>query len=326
MIAKIKTTKLTFIIFSGLVIFSFAFFTLAQESSSTNKNIFQDSDQDGLSDQEEKSYGTDPFQADTDGDGYTDGAEVKSGYDPTKPAPGDKIVNDNLQPKENIPQTEATSNLTEKVSGEVANLFSQKEGENSQVSLDDLDSIVQKSTEASLTFDDLPEIDDKAIKIKKQNFSGLSKDKKAEKEKKDEQEYLISVSYILISNSPEKISDKKDLDKLSEDIISKVSMLSGNISDISYFENLAEKGQKILDQMKEVEVPESLVDIHKKGLKLATFAVSLKDKAKPDENDPIGTITKLSKVQSLMSLSVDFSQEIAAKFIGVEVSDLPIGL
>ncbi|MEK7172599.1 MAG: hypothetical protein AAB740_01315 [Patescibacteria group bacterium] len=42
-----------------------------------------DSDNDGLSDREEvKVYGTNPFNVDTDGDGYSDGAEVKNGYNP----------------------------------------------------------------------------------------------------------------------------------------------------------------------------------------------------------------------------------------------------
>ena len=41
-----------------------------------------DSDADGLSDEQEKFYGSDANKADTDGDGYSDGSEVKGGYDP----------------------------------------------------------------------------------------------------------------------------------------------------------------------------------------------------------------------------------------------------
>lgn len=41
-----------------------------------------DADGDGLSDEEEKIYGSDPQKADTDGDGYKDGDEVRNGYDP----------------------------------------------------------------------------------------------------------------------------------------------------------------------------------------------------------------------------------------------------
>ncbi len=45
-----------------------------------------DSDNDGLSDEEEKRLGTDPQNPDTDGDGYTDGEEVRNGYSPLVPA------------------------------------------------------------------------------------------------------------------------------------------------------------------------------------------------------------------------------------------------
>ena len=74
----------------SFVVFATTLFALAQ---STNSNsLFLDSDQDGLTDQEEQMIGTDPFKADTDGDGYSDGKEVRSGYNPLKAAPGDKIV------------------------------------------------------------------------------------------------------------------------------------------------------------------------------------------------------------------------------------------
>lgn len=45
-----------------------------------------DSDDDGLFDREEvKVYKTDPLNADTDGDGFLDGEEVKGGYNPNGP-------------------------------------------------------------------------------------------------------------------------------------------------------------------------------------------------------------------------------------------------
>lgn len=42
----------------------------------------KDSDNDGLSDAEESSRGTDPNNKDTDGDGYADGLEVRNGFNP----------------------------------------------------------------------------------------------------------------------------------------------------------------------------------------------------------------------------------------------------
>ncbi len=44
-----------------------------------------DSDQDGLNDEMEEFYGTDPNNPDTDGDGHNDGNEVSRGYNPLLP-------------------------------------------------------------------------------------------------------------------------------------------------------------------------------------------------------------------------------------------------
>jgi len=56
--------------------FLFPFFCYAEEAS-------VDSDQDGLSDQDEINiYFTDPNKVDTDGDGYNDGLEIKNRYSP----------------------------------------------------------------------------------------------------------------------------------------------------------------------------------------------------------------------------------------------------
>lgn len=51
-----------------------------------------DTDDDGLTDEQERKYDTDTLKQDTDGDGLTDGEEVAKGYDPLKPTPGDRIV------------------------------------------------------------------------------------------------------------------------------------------------------------------------------------------------------------------------------------------
>lgn len=44
----------------------------------------KDSDGDGLSDIEERNYGTNPNSKDTDGDGYGDGEEIENGYSPLR--------------------------------------------------------------------------------------------------------------------------------------------------------------------------------------------------------------------------------------------------
>lgn len=57
----------------------------------TNPHLV-DSDNDGLPDKEEvKIYQTDPLNPDTDGDSYKDGEEVYAGYNPKDPSPKAKL-------------------------------------------------------------------------------------------------------------------------------------------------------------------------------------------------------------------------------------------
>ncbi|MDP1846037.1 MAG: thrombospondin type 3 repeat-containing protein [Candidatus Moranbacteria bacterium] len=86
---RLLKTKNIAVLAASIAVFAITFFAMAQNQNSNT--IFLDSDQDGLTDQEEKMIGTDPYKADTDGDGYGDGAEVKSGFNPLKAAPGDQL-------------------------------------------------------------------------------------------------------------------------------------------------------------------------------------------------------------------------------------------
>jgi len=88
---------------------------ILEESEKNPMDDLLDSDQDGLSDEEEKRLGTDPYNLDTDGDGLSDkeevkiyqtnplgfdtdgdslsdGQEVKQGSDPKNPNPGAKLM------------------------------------------------------------------------------------------------------------------------------------------------------------------------------------------------------------------------------------------
>lgn len=55
-------------------------------------DILKDSDDDGISDQEELKIKTDPFNADSDSDGYLDGIEREAGFNPLDSSLADKIV------------------------------------------------------------------------------------------------------------------------------------------------------------------------------------------------------------------------------------------
>jgi len=337
---KIINVKTNLFIFIGLIIFSFAFFVFAEDNSQSQNNIFMDSDQDGLSNEEEKSYGTDPNNPDTDGDGYSDGAEVKSGYDPLKPAPGDKII-ESKKTDEAIPQVLSESiektiaengdqvNLTQELSAKVVDLVNTKSTNNENINIDDLSAISEQLTlNTSVTLDDLPEIDESTIKIKKQDYSKLSQAEKTAKINEDNTAYLVAVAYILANNAPQKISTLDDLTKIGESLLSQADVLSSNLS-LSFLDDYMSKGTTVLEQIQEVEVPEDMLDFHKKGLALANYSINLKKDIEASQNkqdDPVATMLKLSKLQNLIDLALTFSNDVNSKLNILGISTIPIDL
>lgn len=67
-----------------------------------------DSDADGLTNADEKLWGTNPNNPDTDGDGFKDGEEVKSNHNPTIPSPNDKLPS-GFVPGQNIAPLEGSA-------------------------------------------------------------------------------------------------------------------------------------------------------------------------------------------------------------------------
>jgi len=70
---------------SFILIFLSIFFAASVPAAYADQLVFGsgiDSDKDGLPDELEAKYSTDPENFDTDGDGYNDGEELSHGYDP----------------------------------------------------------------------------------------------------------------------------------------------------------------------------------------------------------------------------------------------------
>lgn len=323
---KIKNVQLTILVFLGLVILSFSVYVSAQQNPNNSGNIFLDSDQDGLTDQEEKLYGTDSKNPDTDGDGYSDGAEVKSGYDPTKPAPGDKLTVASLSNSENGKVLgDSDNNLTSQVSQKITELVQNAQGneEDTGVTLDQLQQVIDQSFNAqNVQSDDLPEVKKEDFKILKQNYSGLSKDKQKEKKKEDFMNYAVAVAYILSSNSPKPITSSQDLsdvfDNISQTILQ--SMEARNPDGLS---DLEKSSDKIVEQLKQVEVPEEMVDTHIKAVRYALYAKNLSGTLSPNINDPLKDIANFSKISALVQSVQGFASDITDKFneYGIDYND-----
>jgi hypothetical protein len=323
---KIKNISASFFVLASLIILSFAFYVGAEDNPNGSKSVFLDSDQDGLSDEEEKNYGTDPYNPDTDGDSYSDGAEVRSGYDPLKKAPGDKLagfiatnVGSSVKSASTEPNSTvlgnatASGNLTEDIAQKIGALTEKSTTENTQVSLDDLQATIDQSFASStVTEEDLPQINREDIKIKEQNYENLSTERAAAKRKEDCLDYLTAITYIFTSNSPTPITSLTDATGMISNILKTITTAI-TLQSASGLQELITSQQKIVEQLKAIEVPEDLVDIHIKALRFALYSESLGTLFQAKGGDPMGDIANLSKLQGFISVFSDFSTEVQNK-------------
>lgn len=317
--------RTSLLLFFGLLILSVTFFVSADDSL-TNKNIFQDSDQDGLSNDEEALYKTDPLDKDSDDDGYTDGVEVESGYDPLKPAPGDKLVDTKEGSREGESQVGASTNLTTQVSEQIATMVQESALEGGEeVTLDTITESVQSVLDQTDQEIVLPEVSVDEVKVK-QVSKKLKEAERLEKEKEDAVEYLTVMAYILANNSPKKFHSQNDLSSLLTSLGTD-SLSAITLGNTKYLEDLSKKGEKILEETKEIEVPEGMLDVHVRAIKMAKYSITLKDEvSKTNPSDPLGQIASLSKLQGFFGVVSDFSQEIYSKMAEYGIKEIPIDL
>lgn len=333
-------------VFLFLLLIGFGSFSAAKENFS-GKNIFQDADQDGLTDEEERLYRTNPQNSDSDGDGYRDGAEVRSGYDPLKASPGDKILpsqKENIKtdpdkkteiisstqeettqknPKES--DKNETGNLTSQVSAEIAEILdsSSKNGELS-VSVQEMQERLQELLDNRGGNDVvLPEVSDEEIHIQKIDCKNLSEENCNSKIKEETLTYITKVSYIMASHAPEMISETEDLEKLSSNLISEIM---GSIEDgnKSYLNTLAEKGDRALEELNALDVPENMANSHKQAIRLFLYSKSLQKEITSFESDPLAGAVTLSKIQGLLGLITKFVKQVDSDMKEIGIEEIPV--
>lgn len=316
--------RTSLLLFFGLLILSVTFFVSADDTM-TDKNIFQDSDQDGLSNDEEALYKTDPLDKDSDDDGYTDGVEVESGYDPLKPAPGDKLINttDGNATVTGIVTTD--DNLTAQVSQQIVTMVQDSaDGEGDEVTLETITESVQSVLDQSDQEIILPEVNVDEIKVKKVSKK-LKETQRKEKEKEDAVEYLTVMAYILANNAPSSVKSKGNITDAISDIGlgSLTAISSGNTS---YLDEIAKKGENALEELNGIEVPEDMLDIHVKAIKMIKYSISLKDESKKTniELDPLGQISFFSKVQGFLGVTSSFYQEVYSKLDDYGIQEIQV--
>lgn len=366
-----KKTKNIATLIASFVVFAATFFALAQGQN--GNSLFLDSDQDGLTDQEERMIGTDPGKADTDGDGYSDGKEIESGYDPTKPAPGDKIIaqaqpaasestgdqagQSDLAAAANPDQTGSdllsqltgetglsasdsltdlssdpnNPNITNEMIGQLMQLTTQKAGDsetfaqNPTYTAEDLDQISRSALETVDITKDFPEIADGELNILPEiKGKNLSEDEIKEKQKNEIEKYLAQSAFIFASNSPFAVENMSSLQtNLNTEGENLVSALV--IGDSAKIDSYAQKAQTGIDQMKKIEVPYVLKDIHKSMLQLAICTVGLKDDISASASDPMKGLLAASSLTAVAENAVKLQDEFSGILseYGIESVNFP---
>lgn len=315
-----------FLIFLYVLLTGGVFFVWSSFQQVRGENIFVDSDQDGLSNEEERLYKTDPQKRDTDGDSYSDGVEVKSGYDPLKKAPGDKlfaVASANREGSSNAEENK--DNLTQGLSQEIASIITEKTASGEDISLEDLDARVNELLSGKGAEVVLPPIDIKGLKIKNPISKNLSDDDRVEKEKDQAVKYLTAMAYIFANNAPQKFTSEEELGS-SLNLLSGQLMTSLSGSNKELITTFADNGRETLKQARDVEIPEHMLPLHIKALQLAEYAISLESEMKSSSDDPLAGIADMMKIQSLLSASTGYVSEVEAKMKEYGITDIPVQL
>jgi hypothetical protein len=308
MYIKIKHIKKALLIVACISLAGFNYLSFVHADNTTltaTCDKIKDSDCDGLTNTEEKLYGTDANNADTDGDGYSDGVEVKSGYDPTIPSPGDKITTSNSATTEIT--TSSNSNVTDKFSTNLQALVASKNG--GTISTSEINTFVDSQLASSgatqITFDTLPAIDETQIKILPQQYSNLSIEDRKQKELADAKKYFESALYILIANAPESMLQAPNLASVQQELLTQISALSDQGAKGEYFIDLGNRVEIITAQLSDLEVPETMKDLHIKFLRLAKGLLVLRD-TPSTIGDPIARISTIGKANAFLQMYAEF--------------------
>lgn len=321
---KYSYNTLSFVIFSALFVAAFSFFTFADDTSLT---LFEDFDRDGLSNAEEKTFGTNPKEADTDNDGYSDGVEIESGYNPLIKAPGDRIIKEKKLAIITPIQTK-TDNVTKKISENVVSyLADAQEAGNTEITSEEFSEAISSAIDKEVVLDSTTPINMSDIKIKKQDYDDLSSKKRKEREKEDAIEYLTAVSYVFISNFPQGYFEKS-IDDFQVEVMQNLSNFSQDLTNYGFFEDIAENSSASAEELLAIEVPEDFIDLHMEGLYLLRYASDLyKTKSyTKSEYDIVPLISDLAQMQGLIELSMQFQEKFEEKITEYEIEDTFLSL
>lgn len=210
-------------------------------------------------------------------------------------------------------ETVSSDNLTQNMAQKIIEATNNADSENPGVSTDQLQSIIEAAIDQNADNNDVSsDVDMSQLKIKKQNYSGFSSKKAKEKEKEDFIKYIASLYYVFSSNSPQPITSSSDISKAitstTESIIYAISKESPQA-----VRDLSASGEKISEQLRSLEVPEKLVDLHVKAIVYAENTATLQKYIAPATNDPVKKLVNLGKLQGFIESLSSFSEEVNSR-------------
>ena len=312
----------TLFVFFALLVFSIGFFVSADSNTATSRSIFLDADQDGLSDDEEKIFGTDPLRRDTDGDSYSDGIEVESGYDPLKPAPGDKLVAEDDGLGKGGYDDSSDMSLTETASSEVAKMLSQNTS--TAIDMNAISASIETLLQQTTVDVEVPEVkkEDVNVKVVKCKSSD-SEEECTERKKEATEEYLTVLAYLVANNSPVPLNATSDLEVLSSALLKETSQ-AFSLGGFSFLKEASTKADTFLVGLKDIEVPENMLETHIKAMRLGLFARNLGEKYEQKTDDPIAQIALLGELQGVLGIAADLSSDMMTEFENLGIESIPI--
>jgi len=250
-----------------------------KNSNGINGNSCSDIDSDGLCDNEEPIYRTDPLNPDTDADGFLDGEEVASGHNPTMPGPDDFL------PITNNPQA---INITDKISTLMVGGF--YAGDLSASADPETYNKALADISAEMLLDGIKTLNPNNIKIDETNFSSDSKEA--------QEKYINSIGSIIqidlwggLVNEPRLVVNKlTNFDTENQQ----------NIADSQqYFNSKAIYYKKVISKVNSVPVPPSWIGIHKQILSnLQTLSINHEALSQTSE-DPLKSIFAINNLMSV---------------------------
>ncbi len=158
---------------------------------------------------------------------------------------------------------------------------------------------------APITWESLPDVDRTRIQILKQSYTLLGETERKAGLHKDSITYLTKIVYLFFSNFPTPILTTADMQTFMADFQEHIISLSTVNPDIEYFSDLGNRLELFLDQANNIEVPETMIDLHVKFIRLMKGYLSMRETASPAQ-DPLAGMIILKKVSNLNDLAADF--------------------